>query len=191
MIRSAISRRTLVQQGGAALAGLSVLRVAGPTSAFQPPVTGEVIPWLEQDALDVTTLEANKALVRRLFAEAVNGGNIAVIGELYAPAVLKRRPAGQLPGPGGMPLPIDQFHALFPDVSVTVESTIAEDDFVATRAIWRGTHPPADAHVVGRTMHMFRIANEQIIEQWSTGWEWLIRRDYRLEPRPSQPLAGA
>jgi DMSO/TMAO reductase YedYZ molybdopterin-dependent catalytic subunit len=48
MTPSAISRRRLVQQGGAALAGLSVLRVAGPTYAFQTPVTGEVIPWLDQ-----------------------------------------------------------------------------------------------------------------------------------------------
>jgi DMSO/TMAO reductase YedYZ molybdopterin-dependent catalytic subunit len=48
MSPSAISRRRLVQQGGAALAGLSVLRVAGPTYAFQTPVTGEVIPWLDQ-----------------------------------------------------------------------------------------------------------------------------------------------
>src|SRR5829696_9668712 len=48
MTRSPISRRTLVQQGGAALAGLSVLRLAGPTSAFQTPVMGEVVPWLDQ-----------------------------------------------------------------------------------------------------------------------------------------------
>jgi DMSO/TMAO reductase YedYZ molybdopterin-dependent catalytic subunit len=48
MTPSSISRRTLLQGGGAALAGLSVLRVAGPTSAFQTPVTGEVIPWLDQ-----------------------------------------------------------------------------------------------------------------------------------------------
>ena len=48
MTSSAMSRRTLVKQGGAALAGLSVLRVAGPTYAFQTPVTGEVIPWLDQ-----------------------------------------------------------------------------------------------------------------------------------------------
>jgi DMSO/TMAO reductase YedYZ molybdopterin-dependent catalytic subunit len=48
MTRSPISRRTLVQQGGTALAGLSVLRLAGPTSAFQTPVTGQVIPWLDQ-----------------------------------------------------------------------------------------------------------------------------------------------
>jgi DMSO/TMAO reductase YedYZ molybdopterin-dependent catalytic subunit len=47
MTRSAISRRTLVK-GGAALAGVSVLRIAGPTSAFQTTTTGQVIPWLDQ-----------------------------------------------------------------------------------------------------------------------------------------------
>jgi DMSO/TMAO reductase YedYZ molybdopterin-dependent catalytic subunit len=48
MTPSAISRRTLLQQGSAAMAGMSVLRVAGPTSAFQTPVTGEVVPWMDQ-----------------------------------------------------------------------------------------------------------------------------------------------
>src|SRR5215210_7611232 len=48
MTLSGISRRTLLQGGGAALAGVSVLRIAGPTYAFQTPVTGEVIPWLDQ-----------------------------------------------------------------------------------------------------------------------------------------------
>jgi DMSO/TMAO reductase YedYZ molybdopterin-dependent catalytic subunit len=41
-----ISRRTVLK-GGAALAGISVLRMAGPTRAFQAS-TGEVIPWLDQ-----------------------------------------------------------------------------------------------------------------------------------------------
>ena len=48
MISSEISRRSFVRRGGAALGGLSVLRVAGPAHAFQTPVTGEVIPWLDQ-----------------------------------------------------------------------------------------------------------------------------------------------
>ncbi len=45
-----VTRRRLLKQGGAAVAGLSVLRLAGPTAAFQTPVTGEVIPWLDQPA---------------------------------------------------------------------------------------------------------------------------------------------
>src|SRR5688500_3056244 len=48
MAQADLSRRRLLQGGGAAMAGLSVLRVAGPTAAFQTPVTGEVIPWLDQ-----------------------------------------------------------------------------------------------------------------------------------------------
>ena len=48
MTPSPISRRALLQGGGAALAGVSVLRIAGPTYAFQTPVAGEVIPWLDQ-----------------------------------------------------------------------------------------------------------------------------------------------
>jgi len=45
---STISRRTLLQGGSAALAGVSVLRVAGPARAFQSSAPGEVIPWLDQ-----------------------------------------------------------------------------------------------------------------------------------------------
>ena len=48
MTPSPISRRALLQRGGAGLASMSVLRIAGPTYAFQAPVTGEVIPWLDQ-----------------------------------------------------------------------------------------------------------------------------------------------
>lgn len=48
MAQSELTRRRVLKGGGAAIAGLSVLRIAGPTSAFQTPVTGEVIPWLDQ-----------------------------------------------------------------------------------------------------------------------------------------------
>ena len=42
-----ISRRTLLKGGAAALAGLTVLRVAGPAHAFGQS-GGQVIPWLDQ-----------------------------------------------------------------------------------------------------------------------------------------------
>jgi len=38
----------MLLQGGAAAAGLSVLRLKGPAQAFQTPTGGEVIPWLDQ-----------------------------------------------------------------------------------------------------------------------------------------------
>jgi DMSO/TMAO reductase YedYZ molybdopterin-dependent catalytic subunit len=46
----AMSRRTVLRGiGGSALAGLSLLRISGPTSAFQE-LGGEAIPWLDQPA---------------------------------------------------------------------------------------------------------------------------------------------
>ena len=42
-----VTRRTLLRQGGAVVAGLSVLRLSGPAGAFQDS-GGEVIPWLDQ-----------------------------------------------------------------------------------------------------------------------------------------------
>ncbi|MBA3449902.1 MAG: sulfite oxidase [Chloroflexia bacterium] len=48
MTPSAISRRTMVKQGGAALAGLSVFRLAGPAHAFPLTQDAAVIPWLDQ-----------------------------------------------------------------------------------------------------------------------------------------------
>ena len=48
MDQTAISRRTLLKTSSAALAVLSVLRLTGPTAAFQDDVGAEVIPWLDQ-----------------------------------------------------------------------------------------------------------------------------------------------
>jgi predicted SnoaL-like aldol condensation-catalyzing enzyme len=142
-------------------------------------------------AQELATHEANKAVVSRVFAEAVNGRNVAVIRELYAPGFVSRGTwSRQMLGPAGMPLTIDQFHAEFPDLTVTVEASIAEDDLVAALVTWRGTHPPAGTHLVGRTMHLFRLANEQIIEEWSTGWEWANRPSHHSASWSTNPLAG-
>ena len=170
-----LNRRTAVHLGSAGIASALTLRGIRSVAAQEP-----------------TTLEANKTLVHRIFEEAVNGRNEAVISELYGADVVDRGAwARQMPGPAGMPLTIDQFHTVYPDVTVAVDAAIAEDELVATFATWHGTHPPAGTHVVGRTMHIFRIANGQIIEQWSTGWEWLAQLGYRSVPRPTNPLAGA
>jgi DMSO/TMAO reductase YedYZ molybdopterin-dependent catalytic subunit len=48
MAPSELFRRRMLLQGGGALASLSVLRIAGPAHAFQTPVAGEVVPWLDQ-----------------------------------------------------------------------------------------------------------------------------------------------
>jgi len=169
-----LSRRSTVRLGSVGLAAALVTRTA-----------------LSAQASELPTVEANKALVRRLFEVGVNTGDEALTISLYSPDYVDRGSwLRQMPVPAGMPIPLHEFRAEFPDVTVTIDSVIAEADFVATHESWRGTHPPAGTHLVGRTMHLFRIANDQIIEQWSVGWEWLMGRSYRPTPRARNPLTA-
>ena len=125
-------------------------------------------------AADQPSLEANKAVARRVFEEGFNHRNLAVLQAAYAPDFVDYGSwARQMPGPAGMPITSDAFHTLFPDVFATVEDAIAEENLVAARVTWHGTHPPAGTHVVGRTMHLLQMVNGQIVAQWSTGWDWL------------------
>lgn len=48
MAPSNMSRRRVMKHGGAAIAGLSIMRLTGPAHAFQTPVAGNVVPWLDQ-----------------------------------------------------------------------------------------------------------------------------------------------
>jgi predicted SnoaL-like aldol condensation-catalyzing enzyme len=150
-----ISRRRTIRLGG--VAGL--LALEGRFSAR---------------AEEGSPLEVNKALVRRLFAEVVNSGNTDILPELYAPVFVNHDTSSrQAPRPAGLPVTLAEFRAAFPNVVVTIDSAVAEGDLVATHESWRDTHPPAGMHLVGRTMHLFRIDGGVIVEQWSAGWEWL------------------
>jgi DMSO/TMAO reductase YedYZ molybdopterin-dependent catalytic subunit len=50
MVNQEMSRRTLLKGGGAAVAGLTAVQVAGPAHAFPGHPGDEVIPWLDQPA---------------------------------------------------------------------------------------------------------------------------------------------
>jgi predicted ester cyclase len=61
----------------------------------------------------------------------------------------------------------------FPDVHVTVEDAIAEDDRVAARVVMRGTHrgefqsiSPTGKRVEVRAIDMLRVKNGKIVEHW-------------------------
>jgi predicted ester cyclase len=167
-----MSRRSVVRLGG-----------AGVATALTPVVSQAA------QAPDAATLAANKAIVQRLFAEGINHDDENLTEILYAPDAISRNGATrQSLGPAGMPLSLQAFRAEFPDVSATIDLTIAEEDLVATHVIWYAAHPPKGHHVVGRSMHLFRLAGARIIEEWSVGWESFIKRGRRNELPPGNPL---
>ncbi len=84
--------------------------------------------------------EDNKALIRRLFEQAIHRGNLAIVNEVFSADFVDHSTPGQPAGPGGVR---DYFAAIrrgFPDVQVALEDVLADGDKVVVRTTWRGTH---------------------------------------------------
>ncbi len=75
--------------------------------------------------------ETNKRLAQRLFEEAVQNGNVAVIDELFAPGAEFEAPDD---GQGTYRDHIAALHRGLENVTCELERVIAEDDRVAVRA---------------------------------------------------------
>ena len=125
--------------------------------------------------------ESNKALSRRLLEEAFNAGNIDVVDELVTTDVVNHDAA--LPeamiGPEAAKATISGYRTAFPDLRITIEEQIADDQGVATRWSAKGTHEGdlmgmaptgKQATVTGITID--RIVDGRIAESW-TNWDTL------------------
>lgn len=124
----------------------------------------------------LTKTEA-KELAHRIFEEAVNQGHTEVIGELYAEDFIDHSPGpDQAPGPAGIINVINQYRAAIPDLKITVEDVFVADDRVVTRETWRGTHRhklgdfhPSNASFIATRIHIFRVKNGRVAEEWTAG----------------------
>jgi len=125
--------------------------------------------------------ESNKALARRLMEEAFNAGNIDVVDELVATGFVNHDAAApeSTVGLDAAKASIEGYRAAFPDLRITVEDQIADDDRVVTRWSAKGTHQgelmgmPAtgkQSTVTGITID--RIVDGRIAESW-TNWDTL------------------
>jgi predicted ester cyclase len=108
--------------------------------------------------------EANKAVVRRLVNEILNGGHLEVIDELYAPELA---PAARRW--------IAPFRASFPDVHMEIVELIAEGDKVVGHFTCSATHlgPWLGQAPTGRRFErvdevaIFRFRDGRIVHAWS------------------------
>ncbi len=115
----------------------------------------------------------NKALVRRFWEELVGTGDSALADELLAPGYTVHY-AGNAPmDRDGFLQFLGALRSAFPDLAVTVEDLLAEEDEVAVRWTWGGTQqgpflgiPPTGKTVVGSGIGLFRIANGRIVEDF-------------------------
>jgi predicted ester cyclase len=120
------------------------------------------------------TISQNKQVVLRLFGEVFNQQSLSVIDELYDPNVIDHSAfPDQAPGVEGIKSAIKGFFGIFSNLKITVEDVIAEDDKVVTREVWRGTLRTSGKAAEGSVIHIFRIHDGKIADEWSRGWDWL------------------
>jgi predicted ester cyclase len=84
---------------------------------------------------DALTCEANKAVVRRIYEEGYNRGDVSIYDELYQPNFVHHSKTIHdiEPGPAGEVESMIRFRRAIPDVQFTILDQIAERDLVATR----------------------------------------------------------
>lgn len=113
--------------------------------------------------------------IRRIFEEAFNLGNLAVIDEVTLPNHLAHNGiAGTPHGPQSLKLLVSMFRNAFPDLHCTVEDEIVEGDKFAVRWSIQGTHrgmflgnPPTGKQVDVPGIIFGRTENGRIIEDWT------------------------
>src|SRR5215472_4787801 len=91
------------------------------------------------------TLASNKALVRRLYEEGFNAGNLDVVDQLVSPDVVTHNPLilDAPTGPDSIRGGIAMLRQSFPDLHVEVLDLIAEGDRVAAFLLVSGTNTAA------------------------------------------------
>jgi predicted ester cyclase len=133
----------------------------------------------------------------RIFTEAFNQGNLAVVDEVLAPDHRAHIIIGGVPnGPQGLKLIIAMYRTAFPDLRCTVEDEIVDGDKFAVRWSLHGTHqgmflgnPPTgkQVHVLG--IILGRTENGRIIEDWILTDQLAILQQLGIVP-PSGSAKG-
>lgn len=116
--------------------------------------------------------DLNKALVRRLVDEVINGNDLDVLDELAAPRLApKLRTA------------FEQFRAAFPDWRQELVQLVAEDDTVVARFRCTGTQVGdwQGLAATGRAMkvdevYFFRFADGRVAGMWGLEDTWTRMR---------------
>jgi predicted ester cyclase len=115
----------------------------------------------------------NKALVRRYYEEVLNQRQLQVFDELADSSFVNYLPDGNKISLDIYEQAIAGTLTVIPDLNVTVEDQIAEDDKVVTRLKATGTPQvefagikPNGKPVTVTAIHIHRIQNGKLVEHW-------------------------
>ncbi len=118
--------------------------------------------------------EQNKAVVRRIWAELHDQGNVAVADELLTPdSVLHISGARDITGIEAIKRFLGKETIGFPDSHYTIEDLVAEGDRVVTRWTYLGTFsgdyygtPPTGKQLTSVGISIHRLVDGKVAESW-------------------------
>ena len=122
--------------------------------------------------------EQNIATQERL-GQAISSGQLDVLNDIFAPNVVEHDPApDQGPGPRGFVHFFETLRGAFPDLTVTPEHMVTDEDNVAIAYTISGTHQgdflgvaPTGKHISARGVQIGRFADGKIVERWGSSDE--------------------
>jgi steroid delta-isomerase-like uncharacterized protein len=138
--------------------------------------------------------EENKALILRFVEEAFNSGNLDAIDEIYAPRFFSDDlGAKEERSPEDAKQFVSMYRSAFPDGRTTVEDLIAEEDKVAYRWTYRGTHQgelmgiaPTGREVTITGITINRVSGDRIEEEWNNFDQLGMLQQLGVVPTPGQ-----
>jgi predicted ester cyclase len=118
------------------------------------------------------SVEENKTLIRQVY-DYCNNRELEAYFALFAPGYIFHSVDGDLPLEQAIQHEREWFVA-FPDVQATIMDIVAEDDKVAVRVNWKGTHlgngygwTPSGKKIDITNANTFRIADGKLRELWN------------------------
>jgi steroid delta-isomerase-like uncharacterized protein len=118
--------------------------------------------------------EENKRIVRRFLEEGLNGRNLGLLDEVFAPDfVWHGNSFGEVTGLEPFKQVVAPFFAALPDLVIAIDDLVAEDDKVVCRFTARATHtgdfmgiPPTGKAVAWAGNPCYRLVDGKIVEEW-------------------------
>jgi steroid delta-isomerase-like uncharacterized protein len=139
-------------------------------------------------------IEANKTLARN-YMSALDRHDIDAVVALVAPDLVNHAAIPEAQGADGLRRILGKLQKAFPDQRVSCDDIIAEGDRVVCRITTTGTNtgplefvrfplPATGQSVTSTAIHVFRIAQGKIVEQWGASDAFATLRQLGLTPRP-------
>ena len=141
--------------------------------------------------------DENKVLAGR-FIQVWVPGNLGLVDELAAPDITVSFPVLGEPVRGAEAFKhlLAQFHAAFPDAEMSVEEQIAEEDKVATRWWFSGTHrgevlgiPPTGKSVAVTGISIYHLAGGRVTDDRGEDDALGLMRQLGMVPAPAPAAA--